>query len=250
MSSPLIPRGRGAYQAFTLIELLAVIAIIGVLAGITFGVVDGVRKRAAISRAKSELAILAQALEGYKRQYGDYPMVQASVESNEDATVIPASPLVTDRAYFLYQALAGYMGPTRIPLQREVSMGGAMRNKYGKSFIDSSKFTLERRANTDAPAGERYRPEPAAIGTNDPRFINALLDPWGNRYLYYYKDRSSPASWKNPSYVLLSAGPDGVVKFTHDFRTTGALSEAFYTDVETGGTDQGKGNPDNLYSNR
>jgi prepilin-type N-terminal cleavage/methylation domain-containing protein len=53
------PPGR---RAFTLIELLTVIAIIAILASIAFGVMSGVKKRAAAQRARADLAVLAQAL--------------------------------------------------------------------------------------------------------------------------------------------------------------------------------------------
>ena len=36
---------------------------------------------------------------------------------------------------------------------------------------------------------------------------DALLDPWGNRYLYFYRSASAPAA---ATFLLLSAGPDGV----------------------------------------
>ena len=38
--------------------------------------------------------------------------------------------------------------------------------------------------------------------------INAcLIDPWGRRYLYYYKNPRDPNSWQATGYVLYSAGP-------------------------------------------
>lgn len=109
MSSPLHPRGSGASNAFTLIELLTVIAIIGVLAGITFGVMKGVNERAAISQTRGELSSLQIALDNYKRQYGDYPQ--------------------TKDADNLLQALIGRRGPTGASIDR-------------KNLLELSKFTL------------------------------------------------------------------------------------------------------------
>lgn len=61
-------------RAFTLIEILTVIAIIAVLAGITLGAARRVSESGKIARTKAELAALSAGLESYKRQYGDYPV--------------------------------------------------------------------------------------------------------------------------------------------------------------------------------
>ncbi len=103
------PTSRG----FTLVELLTVIAIIGILSAITFGVVKGVNERAAIGQAKAELAALSQALEAYKRQYGDYPRTQSAAR--------------------LLQSLIGLRGPLGADLSSSTSK---------KSFIDIAQFSL------------------------------------------------------------------------------------------------------------
>ncbi len=98
-------------RAFTLIELLAVIAIIALLSAITLGVIKGVNERAAIGQAKAELSVLAQSLEQYKRQYGDYPQIAA-----------------LDSAKFL-QSLIGKVGPAGAPMTQ-------------KNLLDLSRFSL------------------------------------------------------------------------------------------------------------
>ena len=96
-------------RAFTLIELLTVIGIIAILAAITFGVIKGVNERAAIGQAKTELATLAQAIESYKLQYGDYPQT-------------------TDSAIFL-QSLIGKKGPAGADITQ-------------RSLVEISKLSL------------------------------------------------------------------------------------------------------------
>lgn len=71
------PDGRRAKHlresAFTLIELLAVIALIGVLAGLTLAGLGYVQQKSAMSRAEVEVASLSAAIESFKMDYGAYP---------------------------------------------------------------------------------------------------------------------------------------------------------------------------------
>ncbi len=89
------PRSRAG--GFSLVELLVVSAIIATLVLIGFGIFQGVRQQAAMAHARSDLAALSQALEQYRRHYGDFPQTADSPEK-------------------LYQALMGRLGPTGISL--------------------------------------------------------------------------------------------------------------------------------------
>lgn len=89
---PGVPR-RPALGGYTLMELLVVMVIIGTLAFIGYGIIQGVRQQASGAHARSDLALLVQALEQYRHQYGDYPQTSDTPEK-------------------LCQALAGKLGPT------------------------------------------------------------------------------------------------------------------------------------------
>ena len=58
---------------FTLVEILVVIVIIGILAGLAIPAVNGAIIKARNTATKVEIDILEQALETYKLNYGDYP---------------------------------------------------------------------------------------------------------------------------------------------------------------------------------
>jgi len=60
-------------RAFSLIELLVVISIIAVLAGLVVGVAPVASKRMREARIRAELAALVTAIESYKAKYGVYP---------------------------------------------------------------------------------------------------------------------------------------------------------------------------------
>jgi len=64
--------------AFTLIELLAVITIIGILAGLTLGAAGAVRRHGATSTAKAEIAALQAACDRFYADNGTYPIGTAS----------------------------------------------------------------------------------------------------------------------------------------------------------------------------
>jgi prepilin-type N-terminal cleavage/methylation domain-containing protein len=199
-------------RAFTLIELLAVIAIIAILTAITFGIVKGVNERAALGQAKAELSVLAQALEEYKRQYGDYPQTGGFAQAA--ASTSPAITTASAQAKML-NALVGKLGPTAILLKRP----------GGKTFVNLATLSLE---TTAMPAIE------LTPTTQDVTEVaNCFLDPWGRRYKYYY--RSTTTAWpRNSSYVLYSTGPDGL-------DTAPASGVVDFTDTK---------NLDNIYANR
>ncbi|HUG10797.1 MAG TPA: type II secretion system protein GspG [Opitutaceae bacterium] len=178
-------------SGLTLIELIAVIAIIGVLAAITFGLASGVRERAAIGKARVEIAAIAQALEAYRVKYGDYP------QTSDAATML--------------QCLIGKLGPTRVALT-------------DKPLIEMGRFST--------------------VNDSDPFTASTamLMDPFGKPYNYAYK---TSGSWKNPSFVLYSTGPDGAVEGA--LPADGFLTSAFETAFNAGSR---TGNPDNIYHGR
>src|SRR5215469_18154099 len=61
------------YNAFTLIELVLVVGIITVLAGLVLSTVGYARKKGARARAETEIAALSAACENYKADNGIYP---------------------------------------------------------------------------------------------------------------------------------------------------------------------------------
>jgi prepilin-type N-terminal cleavage/methylation domain-containing protein len=108
---PLLRRSAAGNAAFTLIELCAVVALVAVFSGFAVVLIGGVQARAVGARAQGELAVLAQALEAYRRQYGDYP---AAANAGE-----------------FFDSLAGRRGPR-----------GNVLDPPGRRLIETSRFTL------------------------------------------------------------------------------------------------------------
>lgn len=76
------PRTNG----FTLIELMAVITIIVILAGLVVAGLGFVNERQAREKAKVQLKLLETALEEYKADHGTYPTTKNSKTGTQDVT--------------------------------------------------------------------------------------------------------------------------------------------------------------------
>jgi len=183
--------------AFTLLELFTVMAVVALLATISLGVISSTKQRANMARAKAELALLVQALEGFKRHYGDYPQTGPSALNSQRVTGTVGA--ATAQAV-LFNSLMGVYGPRG-------ASGGRLN---GPRLVDIQRFKLEvepttaQLTNFGVPSGS-----PPAKNL----FNSAFLDPWGNRYLYFYRAATvpgrPPAAWSAPSFILYSTGPTG-----------------------------------------
>ena len=84
-------------SAFTLIELLAVITIIGILAGLTLGAAGAVRRHGATSTAKAEVAALQAACDRFYADNNSYPSNSAV---NPASSVAPSGYNAAGQALF------------------------------------------------------------------------------------------------------------------------------------------------------
>jgi prepilin-type N-terminal cleavage/methylation domain-containing protein len=81
-------------HAFTLVELLMVVAIIGLLASILIPTVGTVREKAAIAAGKSQLSQYLSAIQQFKGEYGYYPFSKGKKDY-----VIPLSDPTVSRLF-------------------------------------------------------------------------------------------------------------------------------------------------------
>ncbi len=98
-----------ARGAFTLIELIVVVTVIVILTGLVLSTVGYVQKKAARSRAETEIAAMSAALESYKADNGIYPRDATTTD-----TLNAKDPInMTDyraASQYLYGQLAGDRG--------------------------------------------------------------------------------------------------------------------------------------------
>lgn len=223
----LLARPSRRRSAFTLLELLTVMAVIAILVGLSMGMLRSSTQRAALARARGELAALSQALEAYKNRYGDYPQTGNAAH----APIVPGAVIGAAQAQSqLFNALTGVYGPTNFSTRLN-----------GPVLVEISKLRLE--IDPDDVRMKNIFGIPSGSPPLKRAVPNAFLDPWGNRYMYYYRPapvagRPPANQWALPGYLLYSAGPDG--RDTPPNRNTGLFNGAT---AQFGGL-----NADNVYA--
>ena len=75
-------KGLGGNSAFTLVEILAVVTVIGVIAGIVLAAAGGVQKKAARDQTKAEISMISVAVERFKSATGAYPTSSGNFSTN------------------------------------------------------------------------------------------------------------------------------------------------------------------------
>jgi len=177
-------------SAFTLIELIIVIGIIIVLAGLILATSGYVTKKGQRSRAEAEIAALSAALESYKADNGIYPRDAATDTLNPRGDLDPG------------------VGP------HPNTYEGASKALYGFLSGDNSNFN----GVIDTPqeqANKTYFPfKPQMLGiTKNPdgttKSIDYVRDPFGNSYGYSTIYQVSPTSGFNPTFDLWSTAGTG-----------------------------------------
>lgn len=124
-------------NAFTLIELLTVIAVMTILAAFSLVVVGAISRHKYISVATAELGQIQSALEDYKAKYGVYP------PSNANPTGTYASPVTNSLLPQLYYELCGVTNNngTYVTLDGSAQIpAGSVQQAFGVGgFVNCSK---------------------------------------------------------------------------------------------------------------
>src|SRR5881392_3724922 len=137
-------------DGFTLIELILVVGIIIVLAGLVLSTVGYARKKGARARAETEIAAISAACENYKADNGVYPSNTETNNLDPKTGGNPNSPSYSLTSFYLYTRLSGDLAGNRNP---------------------TAKSYMQFKPNMLLPAG--------GIGT-----VTAISDPFGYSYGY------------------------------------------------------------------
>src|SRR5438876_3676887 len=165
-------RGEPRYNAFTLIELILVVGIIMVLAGLVLTTVGYARKKGARARAETEIAAMSAACENYKADNGVYPTSDITNGLDPRFNGDPTTTGYKFASFDLYTQLSGDSSGNRSPT--------------GKSYMAFKPNMLL---------------PPGGSGT-----VTAISDPFGNIYGYSTANQADPVTPKgyNPTFDLWS----------------------------------------------
>ena len=155
--------------AFTLVELLVVMAIITILAGLILATTGYVQKKGARSRAETEIAAMSAALENYKADNGVYPSNSATNALDASTSIDPSN--YKSACLYLYEQLSGDTSATRQP--------------SGKNYFAFKPNML-------------LPPPPSTAN------VTAIRDPFGNPYGYSTMKAAGGSGGYNPTFDLWS----------------------------------------------
>ncbi len=173
------PRGKAA---FTLIEILVVIAIIAVLAAVTVGGTRFVKDKQKRDQATVQIQLLAKTLEEYKLDTGSYPSTTDSPDGLNNSDI-------------LFNALYWDSDDDDEGAGKDSEEG----DKDQKIYLSSLDPQTGTQKWTTTPASDKSK----------------IIDPWKNEYRYRSAKDSTGQnnpSTDDPDFDLWSAGPDGESK--------------------------------------
>ena len=122
-------------HGFTLIEMLVVIAVIGILYLIVFGSVSDSKKRGRDSKRIADISVIQLALERYYDEFKKYPNDLSTLKSDtfydDNKSLILKDPLDTDYLYGCTNSCQSYHLGTKLELDNTILTDDADLNSGG-----------------------------------------------------------------------------------------------------------------------
>ena len=164
------PRRR---QAFTLIEMLVVIAIIAILAGILLPVLAYAKTKAKIAQAKMEMTNLEGAIKAYESEYSRPPGFKGAEQASN-----PGSPYYPDFTYGSDNVTSYGGAPVINGSGTETNNSVLMQILLNRDTGFNAGFTRNTRKLPLFTAKETDSTTRGGLG---PDLV--FRDPWGNPYI-------------------------------------------------------------------
>jgi len=149
-----LPHPKPLLSSFTLVEILVVVSIVGLLAGLAFPAIQGAMNSAKKGKAKAEMQSIVTAVKAYQNEYGRLPIPQLDLTNDDQAYYGPdesGSPQI-------FRILAGSNVPAELNMNpREIvflelpakSTNGIFTDPWAKPSARTNNYVLKFDANGD-----------------------------------------------------------------------------------------------------
>lgn len=193
-------------RGFTLIEILLVIAVIGILSTLMFSLFKAARNGNNKAKARGEIQGLNMACEVYRKTYGDYPCGSTTAKTNSAQFRKDFFDQMAGRKRIYSVNLSSGGNAVQLLNYTDTKLPGGTNRKM-KPFLSNGVVT----SNDDK-----------SFGLDDWTKAYEFRDPWGNAYDYRYRvlpGDSTPiqnlttgaydtnyGAWKYPGFLIVSCG--------------------------------------------
>ena len=194
-------------RGFTLIEILLVIAVIGILSTLMFSLFKAAKNGNNKAKARGEIQGLSMACEVYRKTYGDYPCGSNKASSANGVQFRKDFfDQLTGRKRIYNVNLSSGGNALQLLNYTDTKLPGGSNRKM-KPFLSDGVVT----SNDDK-----------SLGLDDWTKAYEFRDPWGNAYDYRYRVspgdntplqdlatgafNSTYGAWKYPGFLIVSCG--------------------------------------------
>ena len=193
-----MPTRRGS-AGFTLIEVITVITIILILAGLVVSGAGFVKDRQANEKARVQIALISKALEDYKLDTGFYPYTDDSANG-------------IDQSGILFQGLYSNAfiddgtGTATLDTTKKLYLAELGPAVGKQNWIMLLNPAADKQKWIKLPNPQKWITVKSSI---------RIVDPWGGEYRYrsaIKSDGTSNNSTQNPDFDLWSSGKDKLTK--------------------------------------
>jgi prepilin-type N-terminal cleavage/methylation domain-containing protein len=206
------PATLGPRFAFTLIELITVIAIIAILMALLFPAMSGAREGARRGKAGTVVRNIVNSCKSYSTDYGKYPPVEEARDGGSGGANSDSTLSFGDQAAGACKANNNELFDVLRAIGRGANAEHAL-NKRQQKYFEESKATDPKNPRDGFCDGKEF----------DSEAQGRLMDPWGTQYCVvldadgdetikmasFYTDQTDPIRYSAVSFAMAKDGKRG-----------------------------------------